>query len=75
MEKNIATLQMPVDAATLESSARVMSSLCQQTFQEQCLTNKAVPFIEKQPDYLRAYERSVRSLNHRYIFDCRGQEE
>lgn len=75
MENITPTLQMPVDAATLQSSIRVMNSLRQKTFQEHSLTNTAVPFIEKQPLYLASYERSLRSLNYRYILDCRGEEE
>lgn len=75
MENVTATLQMPVSTATLESSMRVMNSLRQKTFQEQSLTNTAIPFIEKQPIYLAAYERSLCSLNHRYILECRGEEE
>lgn len=75
MENIITVLQMPVDTATSESSIRVMNSLRQKTFQEHSLTNTAMPFIEKQPIYLAAYERSLRSLNHRYILECRGEEE
>lgn len=75
MENIITVLQMPVDTATSESSIRVMNSLRQKTFQEHSLTNTAMPFIEKQPIYLAAYERSLRSLNHRYILECSGEEE
>lgn len=73
--ENIITLQMPVNTATLESSIRVMNSLRQRTFQEHSLTNTAISFVEKQPMYLAAYERSLCSLNHRYILECRGEEE
>lgn len=74
--KNVTTsLQMPVDAATLESSTRVMNSLRKKTFQEHSLTNTAIPFVEKQAMYLSGYERCVCSLNHRYILECRGEEE
>lgn len=75
MENITTILQMPVDTATLESSIHIMNSLRQKTFQEHSLTNTAIPFIEKQPIYLAAYERSLSSLNHRYILECRGEEE
>ena len=65
MENVSAILQMPVDTATLESSSRIMNSLRQKTFQEHSLTNTAIPFIEKQPIYLAAYERCLCSLNYR----------
>lgn len=75
MENQTTIFQMPVAAATLESSNRVMNSLRQGTFQEHSLTNTAVPFIEKQPMYLAAYERNLCSRNHRYVIECRGEEE
>ena len=67
--------QMPVSTATLESSARVMGDLRAGSYKEQFLTNAARPFIEKQSTYLVAYERFLRSLNHRYIFECKGDVE
>ena len=75
MENVTTILQMPVDGGTIESSVRIMGSLRRGTFQEHLLTNTATPFVEKQPVYLAAYERSLRSRNHRYILECRGEEE
>lgn len=75
MEKMTVAYQMPVETATLESSDRIMDSLKQGTFQEHFITNTAIPFIEKQPIYLAAYDRSLRSRNHHYILECKGEEE
>jgi len=75
MNNSLTTYQMPVDITTQESSARIMNSLRQGTFQEQSLTNTAQPFIEKQPAYLAGYERYLCSRNYRYILECRGEIE
>lgn len=66
---------IPVSSSTKESSARVMASLLRHTFCQHFLTNAAIPFFEKQPIYLSAFERSMRSRNHRYVLECRGEEE
>lgn len=71
--KNI--FNLPVSSATRESSSHVMEGLLSGTYRQQNLTNAATPFTEKQPVYLSSYDRSVRSINHRYILDCRGEEE
>lgn len=63
-----------VSSSTKESSTRVMASLLNCTFLEHFLTNAAIPFVEKQPLYLSAFERSMRSRNHRYVLECRGDE-
>lgn len=66
---------LPVSEATQMSSARVMTDLCAGQYLEHFLTNAARPFVEKQAAYLSSYERSVRSLNHRYVMECRGEHE
>lgn len=70
-EKNLYDFVSP---STKESSARIMASLLGGTFLEHFLTNAAIPFVEKQPIYLSAFERSMRSRNHRYVLECRGEE-
>lgn len=67
--------RLPVSEATLESSGRVMKELREKrNFQEHLLTNKAQPFIEKQPVYLSAYKRLLRSRNGSYLLECKGEE-
>lgn len=69
------TTLLPVSQTTLESSARVMEELGNGRFEEQYLTNTALPFADKQAAYLSSYDRSICSRNHRYILECRGEEE
>ncbi len=70
--KNICKL--PVSSDARESSDRMMRSLLSGHLREQNLTNSAKSFSDKEADYLLSYERSVRSRNHRYILECRGEE-
>jgi len=66
--------RLPVSSDTRESSSRMMESLLSGAFREQNLTNTAKPFSYKEAAYLLSHERSVRSRNHRYLLDCRGEE-
>ncbi len=75
MKNLTSVLQMPVSATTLESSVCIMNSLKRGTFQEHSLTDMARPFIEKQPMYLAAYERSLCSRNYRYVLECMDEQE
>ena len=66
---------LPVSDGTLESSVRVMKDLVAGGYQEHFMTNAARPFGEKQHEYLTGYVRNLRSLNHRYVMECRGDME
>ena len=63
---------LPISEATIRSSARVVAGLANGAYREHSLTNAAVPFSEKEPEYLFAFFRTVNSLNFRYIMDCKG---
>ena len=67
---------LPVSDATKQSGERMMGDLQACTFEEHTLTNTAKPpFWEKQGTYLSGYARSLSSLNHCYLLQCRGDEE
>lgn len=74
MSRNITTYRLPVSSTARESSGRMMKSLQSGSVREQNLTNTAKSFSEKEASYLQSHERSVRSLNYRYLLDCRGEE-
>lgn len=66
---------LPVSDATIRSSARVMAGLKNGAYKEHYLSNAAIPFSEKEPEYLFAFLRTLDSLNFRYILDCKGVED
>ncbi len=67
--------RLPVSRTTKESCARIMKSLLQHTFLEHLQPNTNVPFSEKQAIYLSALERNIHSRNHRYVLECKGEDE
>ena len=65
--------QLPICDATIQSSARVMEGLRRDAYLEHRLSNDALPFTQKQADYLSGFDRILNSRNFRLIMDCRGE--
>lgn len=65
--------RLPVSDVTIESSNRVVAGLRKGAYKEQRLSNAAVPFSEKEAEYLVSFLRTIDSLNFKYIIDCKGE--
>lgn len=63
---------LPVSRCTTESTTRVMAGLRNGAYKEHFLSNAAVPFSEKEPEYLDGFLRFLDCLNFRYLLDCKG---
>lgn len=72
MKKEYMEPALPVSGATIESATRVMTGLKNGAYREHLLSNAAVPFSEKESNYLAAFVRMMNSLNFNYIIDCTG---
>lgn len=65
--------RLPVSDVTIESSNRVIAGLKKGAYKEQDLSNAAVPFSEKETEYLVSFLRTIDSLNFQHIIDCKGE--
>lgn len=63
---------LPITEKTKKSSDRVILGLENGKYLQHDLSNSAIPFSDKQADYLYSYLKTTDNLNFRYILESEG---